>query len=37
LKSFPEIDKAAWFTIEEGLEKINAAMGDFILQLVGKV
>ena len=37
LKSFPEIDKAAWFTIEEALEKINVAMADFILQLVGKV
>ncbi|MFV7235343.1 NUDIX domain-containing protein [Flavobacterium sp. ZB4R12] len=37
LKSFPEIDKAAWFTVEEALEKINVAMGDFILQLVGKV
>jgi predicted NUDIX family NTP pyrophosphohydrolase len=37
LKSFPEIDKAAWFTIEEALEKINVAMGDLILQLVGKV
>lgn len=36
LKSFPEIDKAAWFTVEEALEKINVAMGDFILQLVGK-
>lgn len=37
LKSFPEIDKAAWFTVEEALEKINLAMGDFILQLVGKI
>ncbi|MFV8334663.1 NUDIX domain-containing protein [Flavobacterium sp. RSP29] len=37
LKSFPEIDKAAWFTIEEALEKINVAMADFILQLIGKV
>lgn len=37
LKSFPEIDKAAWFTVEETLEKINVAMGGFILQLVGKV
>ena len=37
LKSFPEIDKAAWYTVEEALEKINVAMTDFILQLVGKV
>lgn len=25
LKSFPEIDKAQWFTVEEALEKIPAA------------
>ncbi|MFV8324925.1 NUDIX domain-containing protein [Flavobacterium sp. ZS1P14] len=37
LKSFPEIDKASWFTVEEALEKINVAMRGFILQLVGKV
>lgn len=37
LKSFPEIDKADWFTVEEALEKINVAMTDFILQLIGKV
>jgi predicted NUDIX family NTP pyrophosphohydrolase len=37
LKSFPEIDKAQWFTVEEALEKINVAMGDFILQLEGKI
>lgn len=37
LKSFPEIDKAAWFIVEEALEKINVAMTDFILQLIGKV
>lgn len=37
LKSFPEIDKAQWFTIDEALEKINEAMGDFILQLIGKM
>ena len=36
-KSFPEIDKADWFTVEEALEKINVAMTDFILQLIGKV
>lgn len=37
LKSFPEIDKAAWFTVEEAWDKINVAMTDFILQLIGKV
>jgi predicted NUDIX family NTP pyrophosphohydrolase len=37
LLSFPEIDKGQWFTVEEALEKINKEMGDFILQLVGKL
>jgi predicted NUDIX family NTP pyrophosphohydrolase len=37
LKSFPEIDRAEWFTIEVALEKINIAMADFILQLVRKL
>lgn len=36
-KSFPEIDRAEWFTVEVALEKINTAMADFILQLVGKL
>lgn len=29
----PEIDKAAWFTAEEALAKINPAQADFILQI----
>lgn len=37
LKSFPEIDKAQWFTVIEALEKINEAMRGLILQLQGKV
>jgi predicted NUDIX family NTP pyrophosphohydrolase len=37
LKSFPEIDRAQWFTIEEAWEKINEAMRDFLLQLEEKV
>lgn len=37
LKSFPEIDKARWFTINEALEKINEAMRELILQLQGKM
>lgn len=37
LKSFPEIDKAQWFMMDEALEKINKEMGDFILQLMGKI
>jgi predicted NUDIX family NTP pyrophosphohydrolase len=31
LKKFPEIDKSQWFTINEGLEKINEAMRELIL------
>ncbi|MFV8467381.1 NUDIX domain-containing protein [Flavobacterium sp. LB1P62] len=31
LKSFPEIDRAQWFTVDEALEKINEAMGNLIL------
>jgi predicted NUDIX family NTP pyrophosphohydrolase len=37
LQSFPEIDKGQWFTVDEALEKINKEMGDFILQLLGKI
>lgn len=37
LKSFPEIDRAQWFTIKEAWEKINEAMRDFLLQLEEKV
>lgn len=37
LESFPEIDKAQWFTVNEALEKINEAMRELILQLQGKV
>ena len=34
IKTFPEIDKAQWFTVEEALVKINEAMRDLILQLL---
>lgn len=37
LKSFPEIDRAEWFTAQEALEKINIAMTDLILQLAAKL
>jgi predicted NUDIX family NTP pyrophosphohydrolase len=33
-KQFPEIDRAAWFTIGEARKRINAAQGQFIDQLV---
>jgi len=37
LESFPEIDKAQWFTVNEALKKINEAMRELILQLQGKM
>jgi len=37
LKSFPEIDRAAWFSVDEALEKINASQTNLIHQLLGKV
>ena len=32
-KSFPEIDKAEWFSVKEALEKINPGQRDLISQL----
>lgn len=37
LQIFPETDKGQWFAVDEALEKINKEMGDFILQLLGKI
>ena len=37
LKSFPKTNRAAWFIVEEVLEKINKEMEVLILQLVGKL
>lgn len=34
-KSFPEIDRAAWFSIKEAKEKINPAQVGLIEELVG--
>jgi len=36
-QSFPEVDKAGWFGIEEAIEKINAAQANFITQLQSKI
>jgi predicted NUDIX family NTP pyrophosphohydrolase len=33
-RSFPEVDRAAWFTVEEAQTKILAAQRDFIARLV---
>ena len=32
--TFPEVDKAAWFGVDEALGKINPAQADFIRELV---
>jgi predicted NUDIX family NTP pyrophosphohydrolase len=37
LQAFPEIDRAGWFTIEEGLEKINEAQRGLILEIVERL
>lgn len=36
-KTFPEVDKAAWFTLEEAREKINPAQVRFLEELKEKV
>lgn len=36
-QSFPEVDKAAWFSVEEAKEMINAAQAALIEELVGKL
>jgi predicted NUDIX family NTP pyrophosphohydrolase len=33
LREFPEIDRAAWFTVEIALQKINAGQAPLLLQL----
>jgi predicted NUDIX family NTP pyrophosphohydrolase len=36
-QQFPEVDKAAWFSIEEAKEKINPAQASFINQLTSLI
>lgn len=36
-QSFPEIDRAAWFGVEEAKMKINAAQVGFIEELIAKI
>ena len=36
-QSFPEVDKASWFSIEEAKRKIVPAQADFLNQLVFKL
>jgi predicted NUDIX family NTP pyrophosphohydrolase len=37
MQSFPEIDRAAWFTVDEAKEKINAGQAGLIEGLVSKL
>ena len=37
MKSFPEIDKAAWFDVKEALQKINSGQASLIRELVTKI
>jgi len=36
-KEFPEVDRAGWFSLEEGAEKINPAQAGFIRELQEKI
>ena len=36
-QSYPEVDKAAWFSAEEAIEKINPAQAALIDDLLGKL
>jgi predicted NUDIX family NTP pyrophosphohydrolase len=36
-QSFPEIDRGAWFSVEEALEKINPGQVGLIHELVEKL
>ena len=37
LESFPEVDRAEWFTIEQALQKINPSQADLINQLKSRI
>jgi predicted NUDIX family NTP pyrophosphohydrolase len=36
-KSFPEVDKAEWFTVEQAFQMINSEQRNFISQLISKI
>jgi predicted NUDIX family NTP pyrophosphohydrolase len=36
-QSFPEVDKADWFDVDEAIQKVNPAQGNFITELQSKV
>jgi predicted NUDIX family NTP pyrophosphohydrolase len=37
LQSFPEIDKAAWFSVQVAIQKINPGLAGFIYELINKL
>ena len=36
-QSFPEIDKAAWFSVQVAIQKINPGLAGFIYELINKL
>ncbi len=37
MREFPEVDRASWFSVDEGEEKINPAQAGFIRELQEKI
>lgn len=37
MRSFPEVDRAEWFTLEDAREKINPAQADLLDRLAERV
>jgi predicted NUDIX family NTP pyrophosphohydrolase len=37
VQSFPEIDKAAWFSVQLAIQKINPGQAGFIYELINKL
>ena len=37
LQQFPEIDRAAWFTVQVAIQKINPGQAGFIYELINKL
>ena len=37
VQHFPEIDKAAWFTVQVAIQKINPGLAGFIYELINKL
>jgi predicted NUDIX family NTP pyrophosphohydrolase len=37
MRSFPEVDRAEWFTVEDAREKINPAQADLLVRLAERL